>query len=78
MGQIIIETKIYSVLNLIDYVASHRCVADFLITSIIMLFLHIKLSYEIIIWNIVEVTTLNTIILTPNLAILMAVDSNGS
>jgi len=73
MGQIIIETKIYSVLNLIDYVASNRCVADFRITSVIMLILHIKLSYEILLK-----VALNTIILTPTPAILMAVDSNGS
>ena len=73
MGQIIIETKIYYVLNLIDYVASNRCVADFRITSVIMLILHIKLSYE----KLLKVA-LNTIILTPTPAILMAVDSNGS
>ena len=73
MGQIIIETKIYSVLNLIDYVASNRCIADFRITSVIMLILHIKLSYEILLK-----VALNTIILTPTPAILMAVDSNGS
>ena len=72
MGQIIIETKMYSVLNLIDYVASNRCVADFRITSVIMLILHIKLSYEILLK-----VALNTIILTPTPAILMAVDSNG-
>jgi hypothetical protein len=73
MGQIIIEAKIYSVLNLIDYVTSNRCVADFRITSVIMLILHIKLSYEILLK-----VALNTIILTPTPAILMAVDSNGS
>ena len=73
MGQIIIETKIYSVLNLIDYVASNRCIADFRITSVIMLILHIKLAYEILLK-----VALNTIILTPTPAILMAVDSNGS
>jgi hypothetical protein len=73
MGQIIIETKIYSVLNLIDYVTSNRCVADFRITSVTMLILHIKLSYEILLK-----VALNTIILTPTPAILMAVDSNGS
>ena len=73
MGQIIIETKIYSVLNLIDYVASNRCIADFRITSVIMLILHIKLAYEILLK-----VALSTIILTPTPAILMAVDSNGS
>ena len=73
MGQIIIETKIYSILNLIDYVTSNRCVVDFRITSVIMLILHIKLSYEILLK-----VALNTIILTPTPAILMAVDSNGS
>ena len=73
MGQIIIEAKIYSVLNLIDYVTSNRCVADFRITSVIMLILHFKLSYEILLK-----VALNTIILTPTPAILMAVDSNRS